>query len=175
VKLGWIVLAHDQPAQVARLLSRLAAGGDTVFLHIDARSDAGPFVAATRDIPGVRLLPRFESRWGGYGLVAAALAGIEAALTVEADYLLLVSGQDYPVKPVDDFRSFLAANVGTVFMKSYEIPNPQWHVAGGGLSRFDRRHYRLLGRTVTLPNRWTPFVPARELPFGLTPFSGSQW
>lgn len=176
MRLGWIVLAHSRPAQVARLIARLQNPGDHVFLHVDRSAALAPFLAALgprRD--GVSLLPRHRSRWGSYGVAEATLDGMRAGLEHGADFMLVVSGQDYPIKPLEALRERLGRQPDTGYMHFFELPNPDWSEPEGGLWRLNRRHYRLGRRSVHVPNRLTPFVPLRRLPLGLVPFAGANW
>lgn len=176
MRLGWIVLAHARPEQTVRLIRRLQAPADGVFFHVDRAAEIEPFRRALDgDHEGVTFLPRLRSRWGTYGIVSATLSGMRAALKDGADYVLVVSGQDYPIKPVEALRAHLALAQGKAFMLFFALPNPDWTVPEAGLWRLNRRHYRVGRFAVHLPNRWTPFLPRRELPNGQLPFAGSNW
>jgi hypothetical protein len=175
VRLGWIVLAHQRPAQVARLLRRLEAPPDSLFLHVD-RAARGEFDAALNGLRDrVVLLPRLRSRWGTEGILSATLAGVRAALSHGADYISVVSGQDYPIKPIEALRAHLDRASGAAFMLYFALPNPDWTEREAGLWRVNRRHYRLGRHSLRLPNRWTPFIPTRRVPMGYQPFAGSNW
>jgi len=176
VRLGWIVLAHRGSAQVARLARRLQAREDRTFLHIDKTIRLEPFAQALHsDRERVLLLPRRRSRWGTYGVLGATLDGMHAALQCGCDYLLVISGQDYPIKPIEALRDHLTALEGASFILHWPLPAPDWSVPEGGLWRLNRRHYRFGRFHVHFPNRWTPFVAPREMPLGLWPYAGPNW
>lgn len=102
MQIAYLILAHAQPRQLGRLVERLTAPNVRFYLHIDANTPADTFSAmqsAIRpDVPVV-WIARQPCRWGGFSLVAATLRLMEAALADGCDWLILLSGQDYPLKP----------------------------------------------------------------------------
>lgn len=185
----YVVLAHHLPDQFARLTRRLLPGGHRVVVHVDARSDAAPFEAALRrELAAgcVELLrDRVACRWADYSLVEAAVRGTERALVAapDASHVVLLSGQDYPIKDSATITRFFADHTQESFMFASTGDGPggvdrsgneRWYW-DGGLTRLGRRHYRVAGRVVGLPNRFTPGVPYRRVPRGLRPVQGSQW
>jgi hypothetical protein len=176
MRLGWIVLTHDRPGQTGRLVERLHRPQDRIFLHVDRAVDLRPFREALGGLPdGVEFLPRYRSRWGTYGIASATLAGMRAAVTENCDYALVISGQDYPIKPIDALRDHLRAAEGAAFMRYFALPEPDWPQIDGGMWRLTRRHYRIGRWSIRLPNRVTPFVPLRRMPLGLEPYAGPNW
>lgn len=173
VRVAHLILAHSQAPQVARLAHRLRSADDHVFLHVDARVDASPFRAALD--PRVQFLShRHPSPWGAYGLVTATLALMRAALADQSiAYLSLLSGSDYPLRPLAALHTHLRAHPDHEHfaLSPISAPNP----------RFQRRYQRywfggrrtgMSGQLESLLHRlpWT-----RTLPDGLTPRFGSQW
>lgn len=176
MRLGWIVLVHRSPGQVARLVRRLEAPDDGIFVHVDRAVPLDPFTAAFKRAGAqAELLPRHRSRWSTYGIVSSTLEGVRAALDHGADYISVISGQDYPIKPVGSLRAHLEASSGAGFMLFFALPNPDWTVPEAGMSRLNRRHYRFGRFSLRLPNRFTPFIPLRQMPLGYEPYAGSNW
>ena len=173
MRVAHLILAHQQAPQVARLARRLLAADEAVFLHLDARIDPSPFLALLD--PRVRFLGRrHASPWGTYGLVAAALELLRAALADRSvDYLSLLSGSDYPLRPLSALHTHLDAHPGR------EHFSPILSMADN--PRFQRRYQRfwfggrrhgISGQLESLLHR-LPWI--RTLPDGLVPHCGSQW
>jgi hypothetical protein len=178
LRLGYVVVAHTRPGQVGRLVERLSRGGDRVYLHVDRRVEIAPFLRAlgpAAERSSVELLPRVRCRWGGWGIVAATLAGLRAATrgSDRPDHLLLLSGLDYPIAPRDRLAEHLAASGGAIFTEAEPMPVADLP-DGGGLDRLTRRYLRP-ARAWSLPNRRIPWWPERRLPAGLEPHHGSQF
>lgn len=174
MRIAHVVLAHRLPEQAGRLARALAHPDDEVLVHVDARVDVAPFAAAVGD--AARLIPRSACRWGGFGMVEAALTGIREALASAGgppDHVCLLSGQDYPIVSRAAMAARLAEAGGAVFMEAYAMPRPAF-VDGGGLDRLERWYLRP-SRAWSLPNRIVPWWPRRTLPAGLSPHGGGQF
>jgi hypothetical protein len=173
VSIAFLILAHRQPRPFARLCDRLAAGGDGIFAHIDARADLAPFAAAA----GARvhfLADRVAADWAGYSLVEATLQLIRAALAHgNADHLSLHSGADYPLRPLAMFRRHLAVHPEVEFIQVDD------HASTHPAFRARHEKYwceppRTSGKRLleSLRHCWPG---RRRFPGGLRPWSGSQW
>lgn len=105
-RIVFAVLAHHDPEMLRRLAAELA--GHSIVVHVDAKSDITPF----EDIPGIQLVPdRVAVHWGGFSVVEAMLRVYRAALDELADdpdgAVALISGSDFPVRPVDEFERYV--------------------------------------------------------------------
>lgn len=118
-RIAFLVLAHDDPAMLRRLVGRLAP--HDIFLHLDRRS-----TITAADLAGLcqlRLVADpIATHWADFSLVEATLRLIETALTTgDYDHLVLVSGHCYPIKPIGAFMAMLAANPQANFLQMVEI------------------------------------------------------
>ncbi len=194
MKLGFIVLAHRAPRQVATLLAALAHPGTARYLHVDARSELDGFRAAL-DATGagdVVLLPRFASRWGGIEVVDATLAGMARAHADGCDHVVLLSGQDFPLWPVGRIRGLFADHPARTWIASFPLPDPRWRYDGRLRTEFYT--FTVRGRRETCIPRGVPvrlsfkgkvlnallraraaFLPERSFPTCAAPYGGSQW
>lgn len=173
MRVGYIITAHTLPEQVVRLVRRLDSENARFFVHLDARAPeavARTVAAGLADMPNVRFVPRHRCTWASFSLVEAALEGIDAILDSQEEigYGVLLTGQDYPIKPPQEIEAALERAQGKSFMG-------YWPSAGRFLDRVERWHWHgeLLGRRLRLPNRLVPFSVRRSLPPGLEPFTGS--
>jgi core-2/I-Branching enzyme len=190
VGLAYVVLAHRAPEQLTRLVGRLNHPDDIVLVHVDAKQAIEPFeheLGAFLATGRVRLLEsRVTCVWGGPGHLRATLAAASEAIASDHHFthLVLLTGQDYPIKPMPEIREFLTCRPAQSFIswslgRGRDIPdeeragNEYWHWHGR-LDRLVRRHYKLPGRKrpLSVPNRLMPWVPTRPLPKGLTPAQG---
>ena len=126
MKLLFVILAHDRPAEVAELARTLvaAASDARALIHFDARADAAAFAAlaaAVADEPRIGLVARrVACRWGGFGLVEAPLNALAQAEAEgqSPDYAILLSGACLPCRPVASLERFLLENAGREFIES---------------------------------------------------------
>ena len=171
-RIAYIVSAYKLPAQLERLLRRLDGPGVSFAVHVDRktpRTTWDEMVARCRDLD-VTWLPRHRSQWGGFGHVRATLKGIDHVVGSEVpfDYAILLTGQDYPLRPPAEIARFLGEMDGRSYMRHVALPWEPWG-SRGGLDRIEDWHvitYRRLH--LALPLR-------RRLPDGLEPYGGSAY
>lgn len=172
MRIAYIISAYRKPGHLVRLIRRLHTGAGTAFfVHVDAKTDETTnrlMVEGVRDLGQVRFLPRHACHWGGFGHVAASLKGIEELLEsgFGADYAVLLSESDYPIKTNAFISEFLDARNGRSFFMHFPLPSESW--SGGGLGRIQDWHLRWRRLHVRLPLR-------RSLPLDLTPWGGSAY
>ncbi|MBA2475602.1 MAG: hypothetical protein H0V40_06580, partial [Actinobacteria bacterium] len=178
--IAYIVLAHKNPRQVARLVHALADEDAAFYLHVDSKTPPTEYrelVAGVEDIGDLHHLPRVRTHWGGFGLVEATLAGIEriAARRPVPSYTVLLTGQDYPIKSRRFIREFFEAHDGSSFVHYAPLPWQAWG-PDGGFSRIESWHWpqRFLGRHLSFPNKHVRVPLRRRFPRGLHPFGGYQ-
>ncbi len=98
VKIAFLISAHTDPSHLRRLVNSLPREVEC-FVHVDAKADIDPFRAAI-DNPRVHFInQRTNIMWGSFGQVKYQMALIKEALAFPAhfDYLISISGLDYPV------------------------------------------------------------------------------
>ena len=124
-QVAYIVLSHRDPAQVARLADRLVRSdpnGQVVLAHDPA---AGP-LPVDELAAGGRVHVRLSSsvrRWGGFGLVSDLLEAIDWTLDhLDVGWLAILSGQDYPLRPLAGYGDELAASGFDAFVSARPIP-----------------------------------------------------
>lgn len=155
MRIAYIVLAHKQPKQLIRLVSRLDSSETTFFIHIDKRTKSAVYleiVNGLQRLPNVHFVRRCASRWGEFGLVRATLEGIAEIFRrqVPIDYVVLLTGQDYPIKTNVDISAFLERSAGRSYLDHNPVPCSAWPEAA---KRMRSWHVRILGRPFLLPRR----------------------
>jgi hypothetical protein len=156
VRVAYVVFSHQYPEQVLRLFRVLRAGspGARLISHHDGSLDlAGLGVE--------RILPPTRVSWGGSSQLAMMLRGLRFALDGEFDWLVLLSGQDYPLRPLAAIeRDFVASGVDG-FVEGVVV-------ASEGDDEFTRRYFYRYRRVRPLVGRaLRPLLPTRVLPGGV--------
>ncbi len=178
---AYIILAHKNPRQLLQLITRLDDNKSEFFLHIDKKSDLTQFRAVVDYGSNVHLVQRELTNWGGFGLVKATLNALEMIREYKIfDRVILLSGQDYPIKNNGFINRFFKTTPASIFLEYTAIPDyNRWHTTGGmyrinkyffGLKTYQRYAAKAL-------NLGSKFLPAlqRKIPNGLKPYAGSQW
>lgn len=153
MKIFYIIIAHNRPAQFSRLLHALAGPESWFYIHIDRPQDTTPFREAATGIDQVRFLSDSERvgiRWAHISQVEAVLATlrrIAAEHPAEKEgYVVQLSGQDYPIRSRAYIREFLESHAATTFMQTEKVPySPLFE---GGVNRIRDTYFHLGGRLV---------------------------
>ena len=164
------------------------------FIHVDEKTPSDIYAEMTEplsSLSNIFFLDRHRCTWGGFGHVLATLKGLGALEDerAEFDYVILLTGQDYPVKSTADIQGFLRASAGLSYMDYFPLPRPEWP-GNGGLDRLNHWHFYPFGRHMEYPVKspwrfhqlnllWNQVIDAipveRSLPNGLRPFGGSSY
>jgi len=176
MKVAHIILVHNKPLQLKRLLQRLEHANCKAFVHLDRKCKLQDFAYLERH-PFVELVSdRQHVTWGGFSIVKAIMASIEQIVksTVKYDYINLISGQDYPLKSPQAFLSFLEENPEKVFME-YHLPGHPWLEKGKQrLSLYHLTDFNFKGST-RLERVINFLLPPQKMPADFVFIGHSGW
>ena len=163
---AYVILSYRAPDVLVRLVARLRAGSPeaTIAVHHDGRRCAAP---PLRDAE--LIAPAWPVEWGHGTQLAAVLRSLRWALArSDFDWLVLLSGQDYPVRPVPAIEASLTAADVDAFVEA--APVGALRLRRRGVDEFARRyHYRwarVPPRLAAVAARADPLVQMRRLPSG---------
>lgn len=154
---------------------RLAHPDASFYIHIDKKSDITAFKSVA-EIPNVFIINnRVKVNWAGYSIVQATLNSFKEILTSgrQYDYINILSGQDYPLKPTQEIHTFFANNPGKAFMEALVIAD-EWQEAIPRLTRYHFADYNLPGKD-TVERLFNYVMPQRKMPGNLIPVGRSSW
>src|SRR4051812_36124314 len=118
MKLAHLILCHINPAQVIRLVNVLRHPDTDIYVHVDKKVPIEPYLQLA-SLPNVYLIQdRVKVFWGGYSVVQATLNSFRQIIGsgIKYDFINLLSGQSYPLKPAAVIHKFLSDNPGKLFM-----------------------------------------------------------
>src|SRR4051794_27443970 len=172
MSIAYLVLAHDRPAQLARLVRALPSHSP-IFIHYDRRS--ADFAEAVRAVANVRsdaaFVPRHACRWGAPGILYATLELIDALVSSGHPFRFatLLSGSDYPIQSNDLIERELSDD--QEYIECFPLLEPnRWTDHGGHF----HAAARVFGRYLRFRSHvWR--IGSRKMPKGVIPFGGSQW
>jgi hypothetical protein len=121
MKIAYLILAHAQPAMLKELVAALHKPKEAIFVHVDKKTDSIPF---ERLLSGkcTFLEQRENVSWGNFSIIQATLNLLHAAAAGgQFDYYCLLSGCDYPIKPVRVFESHLAAHPDNEYIQCRDM------------------------------------------------------
>lgn len=153
MRYAYIILAHKNPAQVQRLILQLQSSKSEVdfYIHIDKKVDMHAFKVLLKDIQNIYWLTRRDSKWGSFELVQVVLDAFSAQQKMAKSYshTILLSGQDYPIKPIHKLESFLENHLDKSFIE-YQ-PLPVVKLKYEGWDRFQKWHFYWRNHKITYP------------------------
>lgn len=175
MRLAHLIIAHQNPQMLERLVKRLKHPDADIFIQLDSKTDIVGFHYIEHAGYASFITNRVNIRPGSYSFIQAVINGLREILKNDENYthINLLSSQDYPLRPVSEIHNFLFANPDKTFMHILHIPD-QWKE---GLPRLNK--YSLYGTglpwQLELERAANAVLPKRKLPYGLTPYGGSQW
>jgi hypothetical protein len=181
MSVAYLILAHDNPRHLSRLLSSLASSTSAFFVHIDKKSRCEFTHELSEDT--VRFsTDRYEVHWGDFSMVEATLSLMDQALhdPRRFDRLVLLSGVDYPVRAASYVESVFELHREAEFISIVRMPSEAADKPLNRLTRFrpspDESRIRWFIRGTL---RRARFIP-RERDFkkalgALAPYAGWQW
>jgi hypothetical protein len=178
VRIAYLVFAYRNPLLLRRAIGTLSSEGSTFFVHIDQKSD----IKAFSQIHGENVIfskKRIPVYWAEFSGAEAILLLIRQALerSQEYDYLVLLSGSEYPLRSAGYIHTFLEENHGQEFISMTKMPN---EAAGKPLSRINTLRFQS-NQPLT---RFAVRVAAkaglatrdyRKCLGNLVPYAGSTW
>jgi hypothetical protein len=132
MKVAYLIIAHNNPAHLKRLVDALNSDDVSFFIHIDRKVT---MQLSFNGYDNVHILEnRVAVNWGGYSLVEAALLLLKAAYATDNfDYYVLMSGADYPIRSNQYIQSFFTNNNMKSFINVIKMP--------GDFKKFERLDY----------------------------------
>lgn len=119
---AFLLMAHDDPELLARILKRLKAPNHFFYLNIDEKT-GDEYIPRLMGLLGERrdfqvFIYRKRLNWGGYSIVDCELSLMREAMKTEIpfDYFHLLSGHDYPCVNNLEFDRFFEENRGRSYM-----------------------------------------------------------
>lgn len=184
MKIAYLVLAHNHPAHLQRMLYALSSPSAAFFIHIDKKVNFKNHDIAS--LPQVVMANnRFEIYHSHFSQVEAIHGLIDQALNYTQTYFdrfVLLSGTDYPLRSADYIETFFERNPTIEFMNLVEIPNKS---EGKPLSRITTYKptptfpFYYLERMVRGPIRRIGLIPRernyRKYLKDMTPYGGAEW
>lgn len=121
MRIAYLILAHKNPEQVKRLVRLLDSD---VYIHIDRKSDMDKFHISDPKVKYIN--KRVNITWGGFSMIKATLKLINVARNNNNyDYYILLSGDDYPLRSLDELESFLIEHRQYSFIE-YDKFDEKW-------------------------------------------------
>ena len=118
MKHAYLILAHNQPKLLQKLLACLDDENNDIYIHIDKKNkdiDISSLSGiCTRSI--VTVIKKYKVQWGSMSIVKAELALLKLSVPYNYDFYHFISGVDYPIKSQKYIQDFYEQNKGKNFL-----------------------------------------------------------
>jgi Core-2/I-Branching enzyme len=148
MKTAFLIMAYKDPSQIERLIHKFSREGSHFYIHLDKKIDKTPF-EYLGNIEGVYFIEkRVRVNWGGYSLTAGIIHSIKeiSSSARPYDFVSVMSGQDYPIKPVHTFYDHLERNPGKNFIFFEEPGEAWWSHASSRIHQYHMTSFGFRGR-----------------------------
>ena len=132
MKQAVLITAYCQLAFLKEIIGFFDDGFD-FYIHVDTKTPQGDL--SFLEQPNVKLYSKYRIQWGSVEhLRAIVFLMNEAWKNGDYSYYHLITGSDFPVKSLAEFKSFFGEKNNKNYMEWYELPRASW-VMEGGLER----------------------------------------
>ena len=180
MRIAYLIVAHNQPAHLFRLIQALDTDETRFYVHVDGKSNLAEFKQFKYSSHVRFIEDRFIVYHAGFSLVRAIINLMKVGLTdPQNQYFITLSGWDYPIKDNLFIHQFLEKNFPTNFINFYPL-------VGQATSANNLRKFHLIDwigaapRLIKFPLKTFQFLSKKQplnRPFfsGMVPYRGSAW
>eukprot|EP01112_Ceratiomyxa_fruticulosa_P022739 TRINITY_DN8430_c0_g1_i1.p1 TRINITY_DN8430_c0_g1~~TRINITY_DN8430_c0_g1_i1.p1 ORF type:complete len:686 (-),score=152.88 TRINITY_DN8430_c0_g1_i1:8-2065(-) len=168
VRVAYLLLVHSNFNQIVKLLSATYHPNNVYLIHVDASALElkNQLLEYTNKFDNIAVMRKsFPIQWGSISMVYATLEGLFTLLdAAKFDFVVNLSGQDYPTCSPDEFSQFLGKHMKANFDGAYRAS------AEHGVYRLEN---------IWLWNEWrrtcNPKFLLKKYPAGMTMYGTMQW
>ncbi|MCR5271334.1 MAG: beta-1,6-N-acetylglucosaminyltransferase [Prevotella sp.] len=135
MKQAILIMLHKDLDQAKRLINYFNGKCD-LFIHVDKSSPFSPQdLHELKEMPGVvNVYNKYKIHWGGFSILKTEMFLLHEAMKLsDFHYVHLISGADYPLKPLSYFLDFFESNEMEYYTCTH-MPSP--HTDGNSMIRF---------------------------------------
>jgi len=175
MKLAHLILAHNEPVQLERLVKRLLHPEATIYIHLDKKTNIAPFKYLQEIESVIFIDKRIKIYWAASNMVKATLNGFKQIIASgnNYDYVNLLSGQDYPLKSQAYIHDYLNQNPSMAYM-NYLLFDPDWFEAFQRTESYHFNNWQVFGQ-YNFQKIVNKIFPKRKFPNEMIPVGRSQW
>lgn len=149
-----LILGHKNLSHITHLVEYFERGCD-IFIHLDKKGYY-PLteLECLRNKRCVEYISQdYEVNWGGTSVLESEMHLLQIAFEHSYyDYFHLISGQDYPTRPLQQFFDFFEENEGKEFLQYVRLPHPKWE--NGTFKRLQYFYPYDIAYGHTHPRKW---------------------
>lgn len=154
-----LITAYHNLDQVGRIIEYFDLDFD-FYIHIDKKCDEELPIELHRK--NVRVYKEYKICWGSSAHLKAIMFLLGQSLRGNYLYYHLITGSDFPVKPLSEFKSFFSAENKHNYIEYHSLPRAGWDAEGGlarlkyywiGNGTVDIRHNRFIYQGIRIQRK----------------------
>ncbi len=178
-----LIITYTDPKQTERMILSMTHPDFDFYIHVDKKNDILPHLYLGQ-LPNVYFIhKRIDVRWAGFNTIKAIFNCINEICNnnnnKQYGFINILSGQDYPLKPVDELARFFTENRGKEFI-AYNDMLTEWQ---DNQWRYKKVHLNNVRWFTRKPLRWKRIVEKglnyilgeRKMPYGFHPYGKSMF
>jgi hypothetical protein len=175
MKVACLMMVHKEPAQIERLLAKFDHPGFDFYIHLDKKANFKEFAYLAQRKGVYFIVKRTKVRWASYSFVQAILTSFQQILDSGQayDFISVMSGQDYPIKPVPQFYAYLERNKGKNFICFEDQDAHWWSHAINRIKKYHFINFDFRGR-YRLEYLLNSILPDRHFPLPYVLYGGPR-
>ncbi|GLU44903.1 beta-1,6-N-acetylglucosaminyltransferase [Allomuricauda sp. NBRC 101325] len=148
-KHAYLVMAHNEPELLCKLMKCLDDERNDIFIHLDEKFDAisEDELKGLLQYSNITFIERKPIFWSGYSQIDCELRLLKEAVKSNYAYYHLISGVDLPIKSQDYIHNFFEEHKGQQFLSVTKVTT--WKIA----SRY--KYYHFIAINKRLPRKWS--------------------
>jgi hypothetical protein len=175
MRIAHLIITYTSASQTERMIRRMQHPDFDFYIHVDKKLDIGAYLFLA-NIPQVYLIRnRTDVIWAGYSTIEAILQSVKEIFASgrRYDYVHLMSGQDYPIKPAAFIHEFFVEHEGKEFMQfeHFDKWSTECYIR---IKQYHFTNYRFPGRYY-LQRLMNRLLPSRVSPVALEYFGSSMF
>jgi hypothetical protein len=164
MRIACIIMAHKEPRQIERYIKKFTGFPFDFYIHLDKKINRDSFDYLAQ-IPQVYFIrKRIPAAWASYNFFNAEIQSFREVLDsgIPYDFISVMSGQDYPIKPVSVIIDFLAKRPGKNFI-CFEDDGVWWNRVISRISKYHFTNFTFRGR-YWIQHLMNSLLPGRKFP-----------
>jgi hypothetical protein len=167
-------MAHKEPQQIERFIKKFTRLPFDFYIHLDKKINRKSFEFLAK-IPRVYFInKRIPVNWASYNFFKAEIQSFREVLAtgIIYDFISMMSGQDYSIKPVSDILEFLEKKTDKNFI-SFEDDGVWWSHAILRINKYHFTNFGFRGR-YWIQRLLNSLLPIRKFPLPYTLYGGPR-
>lgn len=173
MRIAHLILVHKNPEQLERLINAMSHPQFDLYIHLDKKTDRALFSHLYQQSGVYEIKNRASVYWAGWGTIQATLNGFREIDLERYDYVNVISGQDFPLKPAAAIHRYFSERRGQEFISCCSIDN-EWKDAASRVRQYHFINLRIPGKH-QLEKWFNAIFTKRKFPLDVPIVGRANW